>query len=123
MARKLEQPKGIIICHRHTGYKVPLIPTFAFRGAEYWCPYCGRAFGIFDAHMRVKETEVIKARKEFYTDKARLFLRAMSTLCCSRTKWQGQMITPANLPKWRLNRLRKLARSWKYKKRMEEWDK
>ena len=51
----------MIICEKHLEYEVPLIFTFAFIGAEYWCPYCGNSSSMFGAGGEVEETpELIK---------------------------------------------------------------
>ena len=55
--------KGQIkICGNHQEYQVPLIWTFKFHGAEFWCPYCGYVSGMFGAGINVTETEELKER-------------------------------------------------------------
>lgn len=44
----------MLICSNHQEYPTPLIFTFSFISAEYWCPYCGRKTGMFDGgHLRL----------------------------------------------------------------------
>ena len=54
--------KEIKICENHPEFEVPLIWTFAFNGAEYWCPYCGQNSGMLGAGEDVEETPELKER-------------------------------------------------------------
>ena len=49
----MKHDNEIKICGCHD-YKVPLIWTFKFSGAEYWCPYCGHTTGMLGAGINVK---------------------------------------------------------------------
>jgi hypothetical protein len=46
-------------CNRHEK-NVKLISTFAFIGAEYWCPYCGANYGYLGAGRMVEYDENIE---------------------------------------------------------------
>ena len=56
--------RNILICNRHDE-QVPMIWTFKFQGAEYWCPYCGHNTGAFGPDGREVPTsyelEMVKA--------------------------------------------------------------
>ena len=46
--------------------ETPLLWTFKFPGAEYWCPRCGYVSGMFGAGKNVTETkELIESKKEW----------------------------------------------------------
>lgn len=47
----------ICACHER---QVPLLWTFKFTGAEYWCPACGYTGGMFGAGENVPATEHLK---------------------------------------------------------------
>lgn len=68
----------IKICSNHQEYQVPLIWTFKFRGAEFWCPYCGYQEGMFGAGENVAETEVLKSRLETYKERSINYLSNQS---------------------------------------------
>ena len=54
----MKAEKEIKICSNHTE-QIPLIWTFAFPGAEYWCPYCGFTGGMFGSGENVPETPAL----------------------------------------------------------------
>lgn len=70
------EPEAILCCPRHLEYRVPLIFTFAFPGAEYWCPFCGYKSGIFGAGEQVPATSELAARYEVYHVAALDYLRS-----------------------------------------------
>ena len=61
------------ICNQHEE-RVPLIWTFKFNGAEYWCPYCGYLGGMFGAGENVARTEKLEKSLEEWTELARPYL-------------------------------------------------
>lgn len=67
------------ICSMHT-YHVPLIWTFAFRGAEWWCPYCGYTGGMLGAGRNVKITRKLTDRLEKYKEMSKEYLHAKKML-------------------------------------------
>lgn len=64
----------IKICSNHQEYQVPLIWTFKFRGAEFWCPYCGYQEGMFGAGTNVTQTDELKKRLELYKEASTKYL-------------------------------------------------
>lgn len=64
----------IKICSNHNYYQVPMIWTFVFPGAEYWCPFCGATEGMFGAGQDVANTPELQTRLEKYKDKSALYL-------------------------------------------------
>ena len=49
----------ILICPSHKK-EIPLIWTFAFPGAEYWCPHCGYTCGMFGNNKGISATDSLK---------------------------------------------------------------
>lgn len=64
----------IRICGNHEK-EVPLIWTFKFAGAEYWCPACGHNCGMFGAGVKVPVTDDLKESADEWKKKATPFLR------------------------------------------------
>lgn len=54
------------VCPSHSIH-VPLLFTFKFPGAEYWCPVCGANWGVLGAGVKVPFTNALEARHEFLT--------------------------------------------------------
>jgi len=102
------------ICSGHSEYQTPLIWTFAFIGAEYWCPYCGYISGMLGAGTSVPETPELEERhnkfKEFSSD----YLHAKGTQICAYTLWEGKKIKPFDLPQQEKDRLSKIIDEWRY---------
>lgn len=112
---KTKADKTILICSEHPDKAVPLISTFAFPGAEFWCPHCGATYGFFWNWVEVVETkDLIKANKD-WKKKSADYLDARSTLCCSTTEWEGKMISPRDLPVEEKARLKKIIDEWEHK--------
>ena len=109
-----EGKKEIKICARHQDYQVPLIWTFSFPGAEYWCPYCGFRGGMFGSGMDFDETSELIKRKETYEKSSKEYLHAQGVTCCSKTKWKGKYIKPGDLPQEEKDRLEKIRDEHKY---------
>ena len=112
--------KTIKICPNHQDYEVPLIWTFAFPGAEYWCPYCGYLSGMFGAGEDVEETEELRKRLKAYEKASKKYLKANGILCCAETKYNGKWIPPKDLPSKTYDRYVKESKSWEYEKKMKE---
>ncbi len=110
------RPKNISICSGHQEYQVPMIWTFAFPGAELWCPYCGHGTGSpFGDDVEVAYTDLLGDRQKAYKKFTEEFLDAVSTLSCSQTEWKGEMIAPIDLPDEEKVRLKEISENWKYK--------
>lgn len=62
----MQHDDEIKICANHKN-QVPLIFTFRFPGAEYWCPYCGYQSGILGAGINVKipDTDLLEQREKW----------------------------------------------------------
>ena len=114
-----EEKNGIKICARHQDYRVPLIWTFAFMGAEYWCPYCGFTGGVFGSGIQVNKTPELIKRKESYEESTKEYLHAQGTTYCSETKWNGKFIKPGDLPQEEKEKLKKIRKEYKYDVKIE----
>lgn len=73
------------------------ISTFAFMGAEYWCPFCGNTVGIFGGE-NVPLTPELKNEAKVWKAKSKLFLQAYSRKTCQSFLFKGKRITYAELP-------------------------
>lgn len=114
MGEKKEKEK-IKICYCHSDYEVPLIWTFAFPGAEYWCPYCGHAAGMMGAGTDVNFTEKLAGRKAIYEKYSAAFRNAKGTLTCSSTELNGGRIKPEDMPENVIKEIREFAKkAWNY---------
>ncbi len=107
--------KKIQICSGHPKEEMPLIYTFAFTGAENWCPLCGLTFSMFGSGSEVEETKKLLSKLNKYKKLSKRFLKARSTLVCSETKYKGERIKPSDLPEKEKVRLGKIVDSWEYK--------
>lgn len=115
---KREVVERIRICSNHKDYEVPLISTFIFSGAEYWCPYCGVAEGFLGAGEFVDCTEELKKRSEMYLKATEEYRNAKGSLACSSLEYKGKRITPSELPKELIEDYKKT--SWKLKIKVEK---
>lgn len=107
--------KEIKICDSHLDeLKTPLIFTFAFIGAEFWCPYCGKISGMMGAGKNVKSTARLRNRLRRFNKLSKDYLRSKSLLVCSETLWNGKWIKPSEIPKEEIERLNTAAKNWKY---------
>lgn len=106
----------ILICPANHEEQIPLIWTFAFNGAEYWCPYCGQSFGMFYGKYVVTNPE-LEEKKKKYTEQSKEFLDAQSTFVCQSLEFEGKQISPHDLPEAEKVRLRKIINDWKYEYR------
>lgn len=106
--------KEIVICGNHEK-QVPLISTFAFRGAEYWCPCCGALYGMFDdGPIEVESTKELEEAKKQWKEKSDDFLGAKATFACSHMMWGNKHITPEQLPEEEKQRLKNIIAAWRY---------
>ncbi len=112
--------KEIRICSRHDDYKVPLIWTFAFNYAEFWCPYCGANYGMLGAGRVTENSEELEARHGKYKEISKAFLNAKGTQICAYTTWNGEKIDPNDLPQEEKDRLKEIISEWKYEIKIEE---
>lgn len=121
MAKELE--KEIEVCPGHQEYITPLIWTFAFNGAEIWCPYCGQTYGGFSADD-IENTRALQKRHDQYQKYTQegddAYLHAMAVLVCSGTEWKGETIKPNELPKTEQKRLEKIRKAWSYGRKIED---
>jgi hypothetical protein len=107
----------IKICdnYDHGNYKVPFIGTFAFNGAEYWCPYCGKTAGMFGSGERVDETELLAGRHAIYEAHSSLFLRCKGILVCSGLTYKKKEIRRDEIPELVFDFARHYASQWEYR--------
>ena len=113
------EEKQIKICARHQDYQVPLIYTFAFIHAEYWCPYCGFSGGMFGSGIMVNESPKLIKRKKAYEESTKEYCYAQGTTYCSETKWKGKFIKPEELPQEEKERLAKIREEYKHEVKIE----
>ncbi len=105
----------MIVCENHQHKKiVPLISTFAFNGAEYWCPYCGYTGGMMGAGEHVDETPELREIADEYEEKTKLFLRAKSAGVCISLLWKGERISPYDHPDEEKEKNREIIGNWVY---------
>ena len=81
----------ITICTNHPEYKVPMIWTYAFPGAEWWCPYCGDTQGMFGGKS-VEATKELKDDKKAWEKVSKPYLNAVSTFACESLIWRKKRI-------------------------------
>lgn len=105
--------KEIKVCPGHN-FEVPLISTFAFNGAEYWCPYCGHTTGIMGDFEEVTETEELVNRRNEYERFSYDFLKAKSSRVCISLVYKGERMKPEDLPKSVKDMYAKSLKAWEY---------
>jgi hypothetical protein len=88
----------IKICRRHPERETPLIQTMAFRGAEYWCPWCGTAEGMMGAGRDVDETDELLAVRAADAALAKPYIRAIAARSASSVNHEGEWVCPQDLP-------------------------
>lgn len=64
----------IKVCHCDFENPTPLLWTFKFQGAEYWCPSCGHTAGMMGAGKNIPVTYALKRAKVKWKQKAKSFL-------------------------------------------------
>ena len=100
-------------CNRHDE-NVQLVWTFAFMGAEYWCPYCGANFGMLGAG-EIRELTFAERREMIkYRNIGKDYLDARSTLVCETLLWEGKRIRPEDLPDEEKERIQSVIDNWVY---------
>ncbi len=111
----------MIICRNHIEYQVPLIWTFAWNGAEYWCPYCGSHTGAMGGGDKIEETEELKKRLELYEKATKEYINAIGVPTCVSTEWEGVQTKPEDLPEEEKERLSKIRKEgWKLNIKVED---
>ena len=77
-AKMHDDAELIRVCPRHADYRVAMVLTLAFTGAEKWCPFCGWTTGTLfsDRSTEVPPTAEIVHRLEVYAAASIEFLRA-----------------------------------------------
>jgi hypothetical protein len=107
-------PEVVKVCGDcHPEREIPLIWTFAFNGCEYWCPFCGWAGGMLGAGVNVPFSKKLRIRRESYKRLAQPYLDANSALCCAQLIWDGEWISPRDLPDFEKKRLLEASKTWK----------
>lgn len=107
------------ICSNHQDYLVPLIWTYSWNGAEYWCPYCDSHNGMLDVEVDHKFTEELEKRLKLYEKATEDYRHAMGVLVCASTEWKGVQTKPQDLPQEEKDRLAKL-RNWELNVKAED---
>lgn len=103
----------ILICENHQYYKVPLIWTFVFPGAEYWCPYCDYIGGMLGAGDEVKATKHLLKKREKYENLVAPYLRAEASFSAIRFKYNNIMYERGTLPEHAKKKFAKICDEWK----------
>lgn len=118
----MNKEKEIYICDFHKReYPTPLISTMAFRHCELWCPYCGRALGLFDGGTAVPWTEELQQRHDAYEKKYSEFLHAKAVTYAGLIEWEGKMIPPNDLPQAEKDRLKHIRENaWRPEVKIEQ---
>lgn len=111
--------EGMRVCEDHPDYVVPLLWTFAFIGAEYWCPYCGYKSGMLGAGIEVEETSILEERRQKYKESSKMFLRAMGRQIAVYTEYKGQRIKPSELPGDEKEKDQAIISNWQYGVKIE----
>ncbi len=115
-----DEQNMFMTCPSHPGYVVPMIYTFAFLGAEYWCPHCGYKCGMFGSMSRAPVTKELQARHDAFKEKYRSYLRAMSVLCCISLDHKGVTMSPEDLPEETKQQHARDRETWKANVRVEK---
>lgn len=106
----------IKICSNHQDKEqTPLIWTFAFDYAEYWCPYCGCNEGMLGAGDDIEWTQELQDRHDKYKKESRAFLKAKCAMVCSWLTINGKKRTFDSLPLQTQSYYKNKSKSWKYK--------
>jgi hypothetical protein len=108
----------IKICSNHQEYKVPLIWTFAFIGAEYWCPYCGYTSGMFGAGVNVKSTLPLRRKLKKYEALSNKFLPAYGSTHAISMMYNKVRYTQEALPEAARIKFKKIVDKWKYRQKV-----
>jgi hypothetical protein len=103
------------ICENHPERATPMIGTFAFQGAEFWCAWCGATEGIFNSCKKVEADPVLAERMIEDETLSKEYLKAVSSLSCSRLQWEGKWISPHDLPQAAVEQYQAICKAWKYR--------
>ncbi len=109
----------IKICTRHDK-QVPLLWTMVFVGAEYWCPYCGANEGMLGAGENIPSTPELEQAHKDWKESTEEYLDANATFVCSSMEWEGETISPNDLPESEKERCRKVIEDWVYESEKED---
>lgn len=107
----MQEKKEINVCPNHSEYLVPMISTFAFNGAEHWCPFCGEKLGMFSTGKAERTPELIE-RLRIYKAHWKQYLNAVGTLSCSSMEYKGRTVQREDLPEEFINEQLVLAETW-----------
>ena len=104
----------ISICNQHAdGYEVPIIATWAFgSNVTDWCPYCG--LKNIQSVLNFDITPELQFRHDFYLNLSKEYLYAESVAHCDSLTWNGEQISPDELPSEEKARIKKIRDEWKY---------
>lgn len=97
---------------------MPLIATFAFNGAEFWCPYCGKTYGMFGVN-RIESTPELRALHDLYEERSKDLLRAKGSQACSEHKIKGKWIKQEDIPQDYRDEMAKIIKEFKYEVKLE----
>lgn len=102
-----EETEKIRICSNHEK-EVPLIWTFAFPGAEYWCPYCGFTGGMLGSGELMNSTPELKRSLDEWKEKTKDYLRCKSRFVASSFIFEEKRIVFKELPISEIDRMYKV---------------
>lgn len=107
--------KKISVCPNHQDTRLtPLLYTFVFPGAEYWCSWCGYKCGMF-SNTTVPVTDDLELIAETDRESAQEYLRSRGVLTASKIRLDDDTwVKPANAPPEFLERMKKVRESWVY---------
>lgn len=66
--------KEIRCCSNHLDYPVPVIFTLKFKYKEWWCPYCGVKYEMFDGFKYLPTTDLLKSRLRLFKSLSKKYL-------------------------------------------------
>jgi len=92
--------KQMVICQRcqSDDKEIPMIGTMAFSGAEFWCPYCGNATGMFGEIAEVDFTKALEDVYDTYRAHAKRYLSAKGDLSCCAKMINGKRVDRKDFP-------------------------
>ncbi len=104
----------IRVCPEHKK-QVPLIFTFAFPGANYWCPHCGNTMRVPTKDCEKELTETLQKRREANLENTKEFLKAAQMLNSKKPiLFGGRSIKPEDLPETEKKRLQEVVDGYEY---------
>lgn len=104
----------IRVCEHHPERETPLLWTFAFPGAEFWCPHCGYRHGMFGAGKIVDSTPELMKRREDDERASSAYLEAMGSRSCSSMLYEGVRYDRDKLPLAAREKFEAVISAWKY---------